>query len=284
MFDAADTAAVVAIQHTIFPEYEKESWHAGGQFDSERVTPYRYVAAAKELLAYGAIRYLRQSHGRIDLMVHPRWQRHGIGTNLIKRLLDDLVSTNSVAAHARLRGDHEEALSFLTKRGFKEHHRMYGLELDVGDAKLAKFWPLVNRLAAQGVKIATFAEESERDSSCTQKLLDLHNSVLPSWPDPEGVSFTPMVESEFVRKLEREVADRPDALFLAKIGELYVGYSGMFALGTAVRPEFRGRGIAVALKTHTVEYAKKIQLQTAMTCTANPAMLAINEKLGYQQR
>jgi GNAT superfamily N-acetyltransferase len=283
-FGEEDRETVMAIGSAIYPEYQGDCWHAASQFDSERVTPYRYVAVADEILGYGAIRYLRQGHGRIDLIVSPRWQRHGVGSRLMERLLEDLASEDGVAAHGRVREDHEEGLSFLRKHGFVEHQRMYGLELNIADAQPADFRPLVVRLEEQGVKIETFAEEREHDPLWISKLLDLHNAVLPTWPDPEGVSPTQLTQDEFLPKLEQEVAGRPDALFIAKVGDLYVGYSGMFALGTAVRPEFRGRGIATALKIPTIEYAQKLQMKLALTCTANPAMLAINEKLGYKCR
>jgi GNAT superfamily N-acetyltransferase len=115
------------------------------------------------------------------------------------------------------------------------------------------------------------------------KLLDLHNAALPNWPDPEAVPFKPAVYDEFAWQVEREAGERPGALFIAKLDDRYLGYSGMFALGTAVRPEFRGRGIATALKAHTIKYAQEAAIASAITCTANPAMLAINEKLGYRR-
>ena len=283
-FRETDAGEVISISDSIYPKYRENGWRPAEQFESECFTNYRYVAESTRLLGYGAIRYLREGQGRIDVMVHPQWQRGGVGSNLIERLLKDLVATNSLAAHARVREDHEEAVVFLRHRGFVEHQRMYGLKLYVPGANADLFRPLVSRLRAAGIQIATLSRERACDSSCINKLLDLYNSVLPSWPDPEPVSFKPVALPDFTRKLEREAGSQPDALFIAKTADLYVGYSGMFALGTAVRPEFRGKGIATALKSQTIRYAQKIQMQSAITCTANPAMLSINLKLGYQRQ
>src|SRR5215467_1839716 len=97
-FAEADTADVIAISNAIYPEYRQdETWHAAQQFDSERCAGYRYVADADGILGYGAIRYLREGQGRIDLMVHPEHQRRGIGTNILEQLLADLCSTNAAA-------------------------------------------------------------------------------------------------------------------------------------------------------------------------------------------
>ena len=102
--------------------------------------------------------------------------------------------------------------------------------------------------------------------------------------DPEAARFRPATYERFAARFDRETSDRPDALFIAVKDRTYIGYSGMFAMGTAVRPEFRNRGVATALKVHTIRYAQQAQIDSAMTCTANPIMLAINEKLGYRRQ
>jgi GNAT superfamily N-acetyltransferase len=283
-FSETDTAAVIAINDAIYPEYRNdEIWHAAEQFDSQRVTTFRYVAEAGPIIGYGAIRYLRERQARIDLVVHPEYRQRGAGTKILDRLLTDLRSTNPAAAHARVRQDHDEAVSFLQNRGFGEHQRMFGLRVNFAEVNVGDFWPLIDRLALQGIQISTLAGELASDPECLNKLLDLHNAVLPDWPDPELVTFRPSTYESFATRVDREAGSRPEALFIAIKDNRYIGYSGMFALGTAVRPQFRNRGIATALKVRTLRYAQQTQVSSAMTCTANPIMLAINEKLGYRR-
>ncbi|MGH9821780.1 MAG: hypothetical protein ACREDR_00755 [Blastocatellia bacterium] len=88
-FRETDLGEVIAISDSIYPEYRENGWHAAEQFESERFTRYRYVAESTRLPGYGANRYLREGQGRIDVMVHPQWQRGGIGSNRIERLLKD---------------------------------------------------------------------------------------------------------------------------------------------------------------------------------------------------
>jgi len=279
-----DIANVIAISDAIYPEYrEDEGWRAAEQFDSERFTSYRYVGEAVDIIGYGAIRYMRELQGRIDLMVRPDHQRRGVGGKILEQLLTDLRSTNATAAHARVRQDHEDAVSFLRNRGFVERQRMYGLRLNIAEVKLDDFWPVVRRLALEGIQISTLAQEQITEPDYINKLLDLHNAALPDWPDPEAVNFRPATYDSFATRIDREAGGQPDALFIAVKDRLYAGYSGMFALGTAVRPELRCRGIATALKVYTIHYAQQAHITTAMTCTANPSMLAINEKLGYRR-
>jgi len=284
-FAEPDDSAVIAISDAIYPEYRQDgTWHAAGQFDSERRTGYRYVADAGGIIGYGAIRYLREGQGRIDLMVHPDCQRRGVGTKILEQLLADLRSTNAAAAHVRARQDHNEALSFLNNRGFVERQRMYGLRLNVAQVKLTEYSRMTGQLALQGIRISTLARERVSDPDCIENLLDLHNAALPDWPDPEAAGFRPATYESFAARVDREASDRPDALFIAVKDRTYMGYSGMFAIGTAVRPEFRNRGLATALKVQTIRYAQQTQIAYAMTCTANPIMLAINEKLGYRRQ
>ena len=55
---------------------------------------------------------------------------------------------------------------------------------------------------------------------------------------------------------------------------------------TAIDPAYRGRGIALALKLKTIEYGRAhgySHIRTAVESN-NPSMLAINRKLGFEQR
>jgi GNAT superfamily N-acetyltransferase len=53
-------------------------------------------------------------------------------------------------------------------------------------------------------------------------------------------------------------------------------------LGTAVRPDFRGQGIATALKVRAITDARDRGVTTVRTLTGNPAMLRVNERLGFR--
>jgi GNAT superfamily N-acetyltransferase len=84
-----------------------------------------------------------------------------------------------------------------------------------------------------------------------------------------------------------------DAFFVAKDGERYVGESyllldlndpeALYQGLTGVRPEYRRRGIAMALKVRVMEYARDRGCKTVKTwnSTLNEGMLSINHKLGF---
>jgi GNAT superfamily N-acetyltransferase len=52
---------------------------------------------------------------------------------------------------------------------------------------------------------------------------------------------------------------------------------------TAVRPEYRGRGVATALKVLALTHARQQGWQTASARSASPVMIRVNEKPGFQR-
>jgi GNAT superfamily N-acetyltransferase len=282
-----DDDTVVALHDAVYPTYraQPDVWNAAAQFDELRGQPHRLIArdtATQRVIGYGALRSVRAQQARLDLMVHPAWQRQGVGQGLLDHLIDQARIRGNVGVHVRARLDYPHALSFLIHRGFTETHRMYGLRLAVQKADLTPFWPYVQQLAARGVVITTLTAERHQNPAYLRELHELQNAVAPDWPDPERVPFTPVGFDDFARRLEHETQAHPDAFFIAKAGSNYIGYCGLSALGTAVHPAYRRQGVATALKVTAIADARRRGQATVFTCTANPAMVAINEKLGYQ--
>jgi len=83
----------------------------------------------------------------------------------------------------------------------------------------------------------------------------------------------------------------PAGWIMAIDGDRWVGLSsvvrrpdeGYFTGFTGIEREYRGRGIALALKIVSLEYARSIGAREIFTSnhSVNAPMLAINRKLGY---
>ena len=81
---------------------------------------------------------------------------------------------------------------------------------------------------------------------------------------------------------------------VAKHGDEYIGYSSIWVpadrpavtIMTGVRPDFRRHGVALALKLMTIRIARSrgARSMTTMNDTANPGILALNQKMSYQPR
>lgn len=70
-----------------------------------------------------------------------------------------------------------------------------------------------------------------------------------------------------------------------KHGRKYVAYTSAERknmLGTATHPKYRGRGIATYLKALNLKKLIESGTNYFEASSANPAMLQVNEKLGYK--
>jgi GNAT superfamily N-acetyltransferase len=256
----------------------------------------RYVAQVGgegRVVGSGEAWHVRLRKYRLHVAVDAAWRRRGIGGVLLERLLGDLQGMGAESVQARVLEDDTESYDFLRRRGFVQTQRMRRLSLAVQGADPSRWLPLRERLEARGVLIRTLAEEQERDRDCLRRLHALQSAVLPAWPDPDPGPAPVVPYEEYVRSLD-ESGVAPEAFFVAKVGREYVGYSGLawregeterlFSAGTAVRGEYRGQGIATALKACTVGYAREHGHSEILTDTASMAMLAVNLKVGFRPR
>lgn len=133
-------------------------------------------------------------------------------------------------------------------------------------------------MAEQGITITTLQSELTQNPDAIRRVLRLHLACERDVPDVEAPDAL------------------PDAWFLAKDRERYIGVSVLFrnladpavlsqGLTGALRA-YRGRGIAMALKLHGIRYARRHGIRTIVTGndSTNAAMLRINDALGFQRQ
>jgi GNAT superfamily N-acetyltransferase len=251
--------------------------------------PRRWVARAgrsEEVIAYSALWRLARDGCRMDLVVAPDWRRRGVGGALLADLEHAAVDDGMVCMQARADDCWVESLVFLHSRGFVETMRMHRQVLWVDEADLDPSHSAERRLARDGIVVSTLEREEAREPLCWARFRDLHLVAQDGWVSPDSRPAPDPARSpdEFRRRYQRAAAyhgDRPDGCFLAVQGDRYVGCTG--ALGTGVHPAFRGRGIATALTTRAIEHARMLGVSTLSTSSGNPAMLHINERLGFQR-
>jgi GNAT superfamily N-acetyltransferase len=157
---------------------------------------------------------------------------------------------------------------------------MEGMTLNLKDADLSRFAMLLDGLKGQGVALVSLAEEQEQDSDWALRLYELHKMALQDWPNDDPTRPIVCIPPDaFADSIKDQVA-QSEGVFIAKINGAYAGYCG--ALGTAVHPRFRRWGIATALKLRYIDFAKKDGMESLFTSSANPAIIAMNKKIGYQ--
>src|SRR6058998_424967 len=108
-------------------------------------------------------------------------------------------------------------------------------------------------------------------------------------------AYTPIPYEQWLSFDMKDPGLLPEAYAIAKQGDRYVGLStvrrrdkeprGLYQALTGVRREYRGRGVAFAMKLKIIEYAKKNGYEKIKTenATTNAPMYGINMKLGFKR-
>lgn len=301
-FGPSDYQPYQAIHNLLFPAHPfhlERMKYEDSCFGRTRYRMKRVAAETEtgEVVGVGGFNHLWFSyHPRrfaLSLEVDPNWQKQGVGGLLYEYLLSELRDAGAEAVWPLVLSDSGPALNFLTKRGFIEKRRIFEPRLD-----LTSFDPKAVRvkaegLEAEGIVINDLASEMNKDPDAGKKLFDLEQSA--GGDVPNLVEFSPMDYHDYEIIILQSPILVWEGSFVAKEGDRFVGSSSLDLaerdnlLGqgfTAVRPGYRGRGIAQAVKIKVAEYCKKRGVKYLRTHndSDNLPMLAVNWKLGFAKQ
>ncbi len=302
-FEQGDYARLSEILHSVYPEYHRspeELRFEDEMFDRKKFMLKRYSVVEpdhEDVVATGEYRHnptmFHPQKFQLGIFVDHSWQHRGIGSSLYDRVIEDLKGLKAITVRLNVREDKFESISFLEKRGFKERMRAWESRLPVQEFDQALFERYPEKIAELGVKISTLSEQFQHEPDYKRKVHELALAIAPDVPAPDrftGWSF------EDTQKYLRDPDILPDGFFIARDGDRYVGMSDVFKREkepedlyqqlTGVLREYRGRGIAMALKLRVIDFAKRHGAKVIKTWndSTNTPMLAINIKLGFQRR
>lgn len=297
-FEDHDYPAFLAVWNAVFQDYplsERYARHEDARYDGDRYLLRRFIAIVDCAVA-GTAEFHHATymyHPRkffVDVRVRPELQQRGIGSALYNRLIRELTPLQPLTFWGMARETFAQSLAFAEHRGFRESRRAWESRLDVMRFDPRPFKTKADA-AIRRLRVVTVAEEQSNDPQWLEKLHDLHTTVAADVPQPEP--YTPMTVDELRRRWLDNPEYLPDGHFLAKAGDRYVAESNLFLTEnppdvlyqgiTGTRRDYRGRGLALALKLRTIEYARthgKREIRT-WNDTLNEPMLAINVKLGF---
>lgn len=214
--------------------------------------------------------------------VLPRAQRRGIGTALYRAVSQWAAERGHDEFEAWIQDEHPEGREFAENRGYREIGREDRLVLELASAA-----PAVAE-SPEGIEIVTSAEHPE--------LIDrVYEVACESYPDIPGEEDVEMPSfDDWLAKDMSGPGDWPEAVFVALAGEEVVGYSKLSLTKaqpetahhdmTGVKRAWRGRGIAGALKTAQIQWAKRAGYTRLVTRNEerNVAIQRLNRRLGYR--
>jgi GNAT superfamily N-acetyltransferase len=225
----------------------------------------------------GAVNRSDMSGAALFPRVLPAFRRRGIGTELLRALVAHAESQGHTEAGSLV--DDDGSLAFAERFGFRETSRQVE---QVRKIRANEAEPRV----PDGIRLVSLAERPEL------RLRTYHELALQAFedmPTPSPISIT-------AEQWEREWITWPEGSFVALAGEEIVGCAGLIRDDdrpdraenslTAVRRDWRGRGLARALKERTIAWAAENGLREIYTWTqtGNENMRVVNERLGYVTR
>ena len=150
----------------------------------------------------------------------------------------------------------------------------------------------VERVKAVGYEVITLAEARKQDSEADLRLYEVFAATVVDVPFPGGERAEPKYENFRAWTLDAPNTSA-EAIFIARFDGRMVGLTtleflpnGLGITGTTgVLAAHRDRGVATLIKLASLRYLKEHGYTEARTHndTANPSILALNEKLGYRR-
>lgn len=218
-------------------------------------------------------------------------RRQGVGRLLMQDVLD-YVAENAAAGTApelttRVGATNVAGLAFCQQFGFEPYLHMVNLDLDLRQWDASKFVPALDSATARGIAFKTYAdfEDSEANRQRLYALNKALNATIPRDQPQPFVDFETYVKT-------RILPSTYEGILLALDGDHWVGMSQIslregfaFQEMTGVLPDYRGAGIAQALKLHGMQFARRSGLAFVRTFNdvSNAPMIAVNEKIGFQR-
>lgn len=296
----AEYNAIYQVEKAVYPENADsvaDFKHADATRKPEHFYQRLVVEQDGRLIAFASLSNPPDSTNpglyRFTIVVAPDFERTGVGTAVyshIWQLLQTCEPKPTLLASGCYQ-HHDQSVRFLCKRGFHQVMRWVVSKLDVTAFEADTFTPLRHTLESQGITFRTLPQLQTSDPEWLIKLHELDWQLTQDEPLP----FTPKKLSlEAFREL---YLDAPNAMVDSWVVALengrYVGNSllekgslpGIVSTGfTGVLRDYRRRGLATALKAHTIQFAQAEGYHTIRTGNEeNNPMLTLNKKLGFKE-
>jgi GNAT superfamily N-acetyltransferase len=279
--EEAEIEAFLAIREAVDPAnpMTRESWDAEQKI-AGRIDVLCFDGETPVGCAFGSRMYGDPTSpiGYVSVRVLEEHRRRGHGTELLRHLSEHVRGFGGTALYGVTASTTTEMLAFFAHHGLREVGRMQDVELELADADTAFVVP-------EGIELVPLTED-----------LDAGAHAVALEADPDIPSASPIETGDLARWRERNLDDLAERglSFVALADGEVVGFAilGRAVPGvlehymTGIRRDYRGRGIAQALKRAQIAAAKAAGYERLRTQNdlANAPMRAVTERLGYRAR
>jgi GNAT superfamily N-acetyltransferase len=233
--------------------------------------------------------WMRPDRFELWALVDPARRGAGIGAALYDHGLQLALAHGAASFASETRDDDPASLRFAERRGYRIDRHTFESTLDLTVFDEQRFAGAVEAAEAAGIRFFTMADLGDT-AEARRKLYDLNRRTALDNPSADG-TFPPF--EEFQQFVFGASWYRADGQILAADGERWVGIAAVahypernsaYNAFTGVERDYRGRGLAHALKLLAVRCAQRYGAAYIRTNndSQNAPMLAINRKLGYR--
>ena len=219
--------------------------------------------------------------------VLPEYRGKGIGTRFYDHLMAQLAAEDALQITGRTRDDDPYSIGFLERRGFYETKRDFESVLDLAS---------LSDEVLDALDDPSFDIKTAKEADCERFRHQWHELFEEARKDiPRDESPTPFTFDEFAEIFLVDEEFLWDVSMFAFDGEKMIGFTLIYGMDnrgvlfqalTAVDKDYRGRGLAKAMKSRAMRRAKEKGI-TEVHCdndTRNAPMISINERLGYKRK
>lgn len=233
--------------------------------------------------------WMKSGHFWFKVVVAPEVRGQNLGSQMYEDALRLVREQGATRLESTIRDDDPVAKHFVDKRGFEIFSHLFESTLELETFDEHRFDDLMARVHADGFRIFSLAEAGVTDEN-KHKLYNVNRASSLDDPGSSG-SFPDFYA--FSKNVFEASWFRADTQILAAQGDTWVGLSAIgiykednhaYNAFTGVLQEYRGHGVAKALKLQTILLAKREGMRYIRTHndSRNAPMLAINRKLGYK--
>ena len=230
----------------------------------------------------------------IGMTVLAPHRRRGIGTALLEAFEEEARRRDVPKVLAGANEGEKFALDWALARGYRQIGRRIASYVELSSFEPALFSEALDRARAAGIKIMSFAETLEGKGAAAQEKWwhALYEAEAPMWEDIPFATPTPHWPYDRFYEAATSGQQLADLSLVAYAGDDIAGFTTTgkskdkdgWTWMTGTAREFRGRGVARALKVEALTRAKRKGLRALGTTNDEPnkSMRGINAKLGYQ--
>ena len=302
-FEPSDYRRLAEIYDAIFPERSRsiDEWRFyDDSLDKSKYYFKRYVClgvGTGKILGFGELWnppwMFHPKKFWLDGWVDPKHQGRGVGGAIYETLEHELKSHSAIVAWMGIREDMSRTVTFAQRRGFSEKMRGWESTINPFQVDTTKFGEYSSKASKEGIEFSNLERELREDQQCYNKLYELVQTAFRDVPIADTPTDTPY--DQWVTFEMKNPNLVPEGYIIAKHHDQYVGTSVVWRLKkeprslyqglTGVLREYRGKGIAMALKLRVLDFARTNGFDNIRTFNAstNEGILAINRKLGFKR-